>query len=443
MDAPSPDESEWLSLASFLRQNRNTPISLPRRLQWVCKVVRLFISQHRCGALCGNFTLEDLYLDDAYEIHALQPSPDHVLPIDEAEDLCYLATIMYQLISSSEIDIVGLRRTLNCHLTLSILPWAHTINRCAWKMIPTAAQVLEELRDERPPMLLPELSRPLVEIANHLIGQRGYVEILGSNAIKLPLPRAEKSYRTSIAREAYIHERLPPHHHIVTFLDYDPFNYRLKMENLVGGTMEAYLEKGSNQQALSRTTRINWALNILDALEHLHHHNIIHGDLHTGNIMLDGQQNIKIIDLSEAVLLGPQLSDEWFSKRFHRFETNGVETTQADLANAGRALADILWEGARYCELDFGMVEDAYTDDSLDEVPALLCDEVLARAAKEGFRTAEEFRSGLVEWGLSRGIVYQQGTGEIYSYPQQGSDETDSDYRQESGETYSYPFRTR
>lgn len=284
--------------------------------------------------------------------------------------------------------------------------WGYTISRCVKRGLPSANHVLDSLYHEKFLPVLSQVNLPSFEIPPGAMGQRGCVEFDGDICIKAPLPRLDPDYRISLEREAFIYQYLPKHPVIVDFVGYDPLNYRLKLRKLSGGTFEDFLDKGRNQVALTSTMRIQWVIDALEGLKHMHSHHIIHGDLHTGNIMLDSHLDLRIIDFSESVFEEVTEHPVWLAQNYHSFETQGgIMTIKEDLALAASSFSDILWEEAMHCELDFGWLCECYTDQRLDEVPGLLCADILARAAsKQCYDSAAEFQKDIYEWAAVHGI---------------------------------------
>jgi len=74
------------------------------------------------------------------------------------------------------------------------------------------------------------------------------------------------------------------------------------MEDIPAGIME-YAEKGSLENYLKKLSqpiecgqRLLWTLQLIKAIEYLHHLGMIHRDIRCANILLDGDLNIKLSD---------------------------------------------------------------------------------------------------------------------------------------------------
>ncbi|KAF1343816.1 kinase-like domain-containing protein [Delphinella strobiligena] len=403
------------SLPSIIGQLFDLPISLIRRLQWVSEIVAVLAAIHRLGLAHGSFSIEDVVLDERFSVHSLLSSSSAPGLEDQAGDVFYLGLLIHKILNGTSIALVAPLSTslvlpkdvVSDHSLsgLASMTWGHTISRCVKRELPSANHVLDSLYTENFLPILSQVNMPSFEIPPSAMGQRGFVEFDLDVVIKSPLPRLDPDYRISLEREAFIYQYLPKHPVVVDFLGYDPLNYRLKLRNLSGGTFEDYLDKGRNQVALTPTKRIQWVLDALEGLKHMHSHHIIHGDLHTGNIMLDSHLNLKIIDFSESVFEKGTGHPAWLARNHHNFETSGIVTIEQDLANAGSSFSDILWEDAMHCELDFGMLAEYYWDQRLDEIPGLLCADVLGRAAGGQFYdSAAEFQKDIYEWAVAHGI---------------------------------------
>ncbi|KAK0786131.1 hypothetical protein LTR57_017434 [Friedmanniomyces endolithicus] len=86
----------------------------------------------------------------------------------------------------------------------------------------------------------------------------------------------------------------------------------LYLERAPNGTIHEYLAEGGHSVTIQR--RVAWVQQLVEAVQHLHRHNIIHTDLHPGNVLLDGALEIKLADM-QCNLLSEQDETIWFGER--------------------------------------------------------------------------------------------------------------------------------
>ncbi|KAG2153882.1 kinase-like domain-containing protein [Suillus clintonianus] len=67
------------------------------------------------------------------------------------------------------------------------------------------------------------------------------------------------------------------------------------------GTLYTYIEEATT---LSTSGRVALAKGVADGLMYLHSENVIHGDLHPGNVLIDGSGNPRLTDFGLATVVG-------------------------------------------------------------------------------------------------------------------------------------------
>jgi eukaryotic-like serine/threonine-protein kinase len=106
--------------------------------------------------------------------------------------------------------------------------------------------------------------------------------------------------RRSFLREFRILNNLPPHENIrkvITASEYYSTPYIL-LEYVDGEPMSHIIEE------LSLETRCRIAQQIMSAIDHLHRHGILHGDIHASNFLIDDYSHVHLIDLGMAYYEG-------------------------------------------------------------------------------------------------------------------------------------------
>lgn len=100
------------------------------------------------------------------------------------------------------------------------------------------------------------------------------------------------------------------HPNVVQVLDFgfassgEPY---LVMEYVQGQTLDSLIEKHGK---LPLRMAISLAIQICSAIQHAHHNGIVHRDLKPGNIMLDEEKNVKVLDFGLAKIVD-QSSVDW------------------------------------------------------------------------------------------------------------------------------------
>ncbi len=114
--------------------------------------------------------------------------------------------------------------------------------------------------------------------------------------------------RRRIERECRLHAALSPHPGIIALHDRieENGNVYLILEYFEGEPLSAYLERfHKNGRRLPLTAAVNIVCQVLNALGHIHAHNILHRDIKPGNVMVakspDGTYVAKLMDFGIAV----------------------------------------------------------------------------------------------------------------------------------------------
>lgn len=88
------------------------------------------------------------------------------------------------------------------------------------------------------------------------------------------------------------HNRIPK---IIDYFKYEN-GYYYVMTSIPGITLDQYL----NTRPMTRTLINSWLKEIAEILEHIHTQGIIHGDINTHNILIDGQNSLYLIDFGSS-----------------------------------------------------------------------------------------------------------------------------------------------
>jgi serine/threonine-protein kinase len=124
-------------------------------------------------------------------------------------------------------------------------------------------------------------------------------------AIKIPHAEMEKDpiLLERFKREQEIGQELDHPGIVKTFDDEDRSRLYMVMEwvdgNLLRNVLNEQDERGERRLPTERAVKI--ALGILDALDYMHKHGVVHRDLKPENVMVDDEDNIKLIDFGIAM----------------------------------------------------------------------------------------------------------------------------------------------
>ncbi len=191
--------------------------------------------------------------------------------------------------------------------------------------------------------------------------------------------------RPEVLKEAGLMARLPQSSpYLIGFygVSFDQ-NYCLVMEYAEGGTLEARLKETTRGLALPQQMR--WAMQISHGLNQLHSLNILHRDLKSKNILLNGREEAKVGDFGLSIIKSTSVGQSktssamgtagtlpWMAPELHNGESNSKKT---DVYSLGIVLWEIVSRKMPYAGLMVGQMISMTVQGKRDPLPTL-CPEI-------------------------------------------------------------------
>ncbi|KAG2145208.1 kinase-like domain-containing protein [Suillus clintonianus] len=198
----------------------------------------------------------------------------------------------------------------------------------------------------------------------------GTVEV-AVKVFKIDPERDMKKHEKAMRRELKVWFRLSKHLNIVPLVGYAHVESPSPLLALISqwmplGTLSVYIEGGG----ITASAKAELVMGVADGLNHLHSENVIHGDLHPGNVLIDGSGNPRLTDFGLATVVGDSelqpsttTANRQFNPRWRAPEVIGVvgeperPTFKSDIYSFGAVMlfivsGDIPWKeknSARIC----------------------------------------------------------------------------------------------
>ncbi|KAF1961498.1 serine/threonine protein kinase [Byssothecium circinans] len=170
------------------------------------------------------------------------------------------------------------------------------------------------------------------------IGGSGLIYIFPSNMAEvLKVPSTNPRTRHNHAIERRIYERLGTHPNIIKCLRMD--DYGIHLERAEHGCIRQYFLDGGTA---TLRERIQWSLDIANALQHVHEHNIRHADLSGRNILLDSTRNVRLCDFAGSAI-DDDKATVWVESGFRHPDDDEVKdsTIRAELHALGSTIYEL------------------------------------------------------------------------------------------------------
>ncbi|KAG1812476.1 kinase-like domain-containing protein [Suillus subaureus] len=122
---------------------------------------------------------------------------------------------------------------------------------------------------------------------------------------KIDSGRAVEKYEKAMRRELKVWLRLSKHPTIVPLLGIAHAGLPLPVlisQWMPSGTLYTYLEQPIN--TITASNKVELVRGVADGLGYLHSENVVHGDLHPANVLVDGVGNPRLTDFGLATVVG-------------------------------------------------------------------------------------------------------------------------------------------
>lgn len=208
----------------------------------------------------------------------------------------------------------------------------------------------------------------------------------------LKYPLVDNDWRI-LEIEAQIFSALGTHQRLVKYLGKS--GKGLKLELVEEGSVKNYLARKPISQ-IPVELRLKWARQAAEAVAFIHSKGVIHCDIHTNNLLLDGELDIKLCDFQGT--WGPWDGQAMESVRsFLPRESTSPPTVTTDLFALGSAIYEIMTGHEPYEHFGDKEVEERYLERQFPAVDAVTCGVVIQRCWMVAYRSAQETVHDLID----------------------------------------------
>jgi serine/threonine protein kinase len=152
------------------------------------------------------------------------------------------------------------------------------------------------MSDAAQPMMGPYQPKTLLAIGSQA---QVWVASGPSGDVALKVARTD-AHRQALRREATLHQAAS-HPGLVRMIDVAADHAWMALELVDGPTLDVWAQRAPIEAL------IDLALELLDALEHLHGRGVVHGDIKPANVVVDSDDHPRLLDLGVAVAEGTRL----------------------------------------------------------------------------------------------------------------------------------------
>lgn len=226
-------------------------------------------------------------------------------------------------------------------------------------------------------------------------GTSGLVELLADGRVRKFAWPTDLNGPKDLAFEARVYREIGPHDRILKMLDHDP-QRGLYLEYMSNGDLAEYLQRQGPDFSLP--LKFRWVCQIAEALEVVHAHHLVHGDLKPKNLLLDDNLNLKLCDFAGSTYDGSM--PEACEKIYYRCPRGQKElaTPRWDLFALGSVIYEIFKGKPPYNQMEEDEIQRRFTLlDYPQDVSSLLPCEIIKKCWRQEFQAAVDVRTALEE----------------------------------------------
>jgi serine/threonine protein kinase len=204
--------------------------------------------------------------------------------------------------------------------------------------------------------------------------------------------------RRDLWKEAGIYARLGRHPCLPTVYSFDPDSCELGLEYMSNSNLHDYLI--AHDTEINPKQRLQWVIDMLEGLCHIHRFGILHADLTPRNLLLDDKLLLKICDFAGSSVDG-SLPTGIPGRRYIMIHSSSTRdfSIQDELFTLGCTIYHIVTGHAPYHDRNEHEVSEMYERGEFPDISSLLLGEIICKYWTGDLKTAEEgFRAALAHF---------------------------------------------
>jgi serine/threonine protein kinase len=213
--------------------------------------------------------------------------------------------------------------------------------------------------------------------------------------IKYPLIQGEDM--SSLTIEYQILTALGKHKRIIQCLGLTEDG--LKLELAEGGSISSHVQR-THASAIPVDLRLKWSQQAAEAVAFIHSKGVVHCDIHTNNLLLDDNLDVKLSDFQ-----GTYKDLDGYAMESTRFclprEPTAPPNVTTDLFALGSSIYTIMTGYEPYRDLPDAEVEERYKKRQFPTIDAVIGGEVIQKCWMEAYASASDLLNDLARLDIS------------------------------------------